>query len=340
MSRFRRFQTLMLICLVSSSAAFVARTAAQDQSEAAVTAAARALAVEGVKLAQADRCAEAIDKLERAEKLHHAPIVLTRLGECYIKLGRLVKGVEHLRAVLREPLPANPSEALSQAYADAKSLLEATKPKLALLTVTVEGASADTALGLNIDGRRLPVELIGAAHPSDPGEHTIQVSAAGYTTASRRVTLAPGQEQIVTITLVPATDEAADSAAPGDTTGAPTPALQPTAASQRPNYWPAYIAWGTGAAALGVGIGFGAAALANKSDLDASCPNKMCPPEQHGLIDTSKQNAMISTIGCSVAIGAAALGAVLFILEGRADSPEQTAKVGFHSNGADLTINF
>ena len=331
----------MLTCLVSLSAASVTRTAAQDQSEAAVTAAARALAVEGVKLAQADRCSEAIDKLERAEKLHHAPIVLTRLGECYIKLGRLVEGVENLRAVLREPLPPSPSEALSQAYADAKSLLEATKPKLALLTVTVEGAAEGAALGLNIDGRALPVELIGAAHPSDPGEHTIQVSAAGYTASSRRVTLAPGQEQTVTITLAPAPNEAAEIAAAGDTTGTPAQrALQPTAASKRPNYWPAYIAWGTGAAALGVGIGFGAAALSNKSELDAKCPNKACPPEQHGLIDTSKKNATNSTIGYSVAIGAAALGVVLFILEGRSDSQPQTAKVGFHTSGADLTVNF
>src|SRR4051812_8989456 len=76
-----------LMCLVLTDIAN-----AQDQSDASVTAAARALAVEGVKLAQADRCGEAIDKLERAEKLHHAPIVLTRLGECYIKLGRLVEG--------------------------------------------------------------------------------------------------------------------------------------------------------------------------------------------------------------------------------------------------------
>ena len=54
------------------------------EDDAAETAAARALAVDGLKLADAGKCAEAIDKLQRAEKLHHGPIVLGRLGECQV----------------------------------------------------------------------------------------------------------------------------------------------------------------------------------------------------------------------------------------------------------------
>jgi hypothetical protein len=301
-----------------------ARASAQEQDDPAVIGAARALAVDGVKLAQSDRCNEAIDKLERAEKLHHAPIVLTRLGECYIKLGRLVEGVESLRAVLREPLPSNPSEALTQAYVDAKTLFEANNPRLANLTVNVEGAAADAGLSLTIDGRSLPAALIGTAHPSDPGEHEIQIAAPGYVTSTRKVTLTAGEEQTVTLTMTAAPERTAEHVAASsalDTKAADADALKLTAAAGGASHLPAYISWGAGAVGLGLGVGFGIAAMNNKSDLDARCPAKACPPSERGLLDTSRKNATISTIGYGVALAGAAAGVVLFLLEGRA--PEQ-----------------
>lgn len=312
-------------------------SAQEQQDDPAVVGAARALAVDGVKLAQSDRCNEAIDKLERAEKLHHAPIVLTRLGECYIKLGRLVEGVENLRAVLREPLPSNPSEALSQAYADAKTLFEATNPKLASLTVNVEGAAPNADLSLSIDGRSLPSALIGTAHPSDPGEHDIQVSAHGYVTSTRKVTMTAGEEQTVTLTMTAspksAPEHVAASADGTDAKSTGAKALTPTAASRAPNHLPAYISWGVGAVGLGLGVGFGIAAMNNKSDLDARCPAKACPPSESGLLDTSRKNATISTIGYGVALVGAAAGVVLFVLEGQA--PE-TQTVSARADGVSV----
>ena len=318
---------------------FGTHTFAQEQDDPTVVGAARALAVDGVKLAQSDRCNEAIDKLERAEKLHHAPIVLTRLGECYIKLGRLVEGVESLRAVLREPLPSNPSEALTQAYADAESLFEANKPKLASLTVNVEGTAPNAALSLSIDGRSLPSALIGTAHPSDPGDHDIQVSAPGYVTSARKVTLSAGEEQTVTLTMTASADSAprqvAASAAATDAKSASAKALPLTAASRSPSHLPAYISWGVGAVGLGLGVGFGIAAMNDKSDLDARCPAKACPPSESRLLDTSRKNATISTIGYGVALAGAAAGVVLFLLEGRA--PEAQT-VSARADG--LTVRF
>src|SRR5687768_9635648 len=70
---------------------------AQGEGEASETAAARTLAVDGIKLAQSDKCGEALDKLERAQKLKSSPIVLSHLGQCQVKLGRWVEGSESLR---------------------------------------------------------------------------------------------------------------------------------------------------------------------------------------------------------------------------------------------------
>src|SRR5260221_6726157 len=164
---------LLGICLH----AFLPATARAETSEpsAADTAAARALAVEGLKLAQAGRCDEAADRLERAEKLHHAPIVLARLGECRVEQGRLVEGTEMLRKVLREPLPAHPAPSLSKAYERAQTVLDATAPRIARLTISV-GLPKDVEAVVTVDAEAVPAALLGEERPTDPGEHVVEAA--------------------------------------------------------------------------------------------------------------------------------------------------------------------
>jgi hypothetical protein len=320
---------VIFVSLVALSLGTVTFAHAQESDDPTVIAAARALAIEGVKLAQSEHCPEAIDKLERAEKLHHAPIVLAHLGDCYIKGGRLVEGVERLRAVIREPLPANPSEALQQAYDDAKARLEETKPKLAMLTVTVAGAPPDTELTLVIDERPVPAALVGAPQLIDPGAHLIKLGASGYQTSVRNLTMSPGDSETLAMQLValpnrPRGPNDTTSTAAADPSREPLPAargqaLQADASVSQP--WPAYVAWGGSAVALGVGIGFGVAAISTKSRLSELCPAKMCPSEQADLLDTGRRNATISTVAYSVALGTAVLGTVLYLMRDRPDQP-------------------
>jgi hypothetical protein len=307
-----------------------ARAHAQEaETDPAVTASARALAVEGVKLAQNDQCSEAIDKLERAEKLRHSAIVLTRLGECYIKVGRLLTGVESLRAVLREPLPANPSPALQQAYTDAQAATAATQPLLARLTIVVEGADDSAELELSIDGRALPPALLGVTQPCDPGEHTIRVAAEGYLPDTRHIALKASEEQHVLFALARAPSNGLRANA------ALTPSLAEAAAAPqhdltvrapgstvRANHWPAYIVWGVSAAALGVGVGFGIWALNDKTDLDKRCPDHACGEDSRALLDQTRDRALVSTIGYAAAGGGAALGLLLFWLESPGETQE------------------
>src|ERR1041384_3416600 len=110
---------------------------AGDDASATETAAARSLAVEGLKLAQANNCAEAVPKLERAEKLYHSTFVAIRLGECYVAVGKLVEGTELLRKSLREPQPTEPTPALAKALERAQKIVDSTKPRIAGLTVKV-----------------------------------------------------------------------------------------------------------------------------------------------------------------------------------------------------------
>ena len=342
----------------SSGPADATHDAGNDATnDAAVTAAARALAIDGVKLAQADQCGEAIDKLERAEQLHHSPIVLAQLGECYVKLGRLVEGVESLRSVTREPLPPNPSEAMRDAYATSKTLLEATRVKLASLTISVDELPQTEAV-VTIDDKPVPPALLGASRPTDPGGHTIKARAPGYLTSVKHVTLAPGEAQAVTLALV------MDPAAPRSrarVSTAPTPIPQATRApevvppppsaapaqaisTEHGSFLPAYIAWGAAAIALGVGVGFGVAALADQRDLERQCPDKRCTPAQNTLLDDARLHATLSTVGFGAAVGGAIIGGVLFYGESRSSRPEiaaeprLAARVGVAS--ANLTLTF
>jgi tetratricopeptide (TPR) repeat protein len=312
-----------------------AHAQAVDQNDPAVIATARELAISGVKLAQDGQCAEALPKLERAEKLHHSQIVLTRLGDCYIKLGQFTAGIESLRTVLREPLTESASETLKQAYAEAGNLVEANKPKLAKLTIKVAGVESTTQVALTIDNKSMPSALLGAAHVSDPGEHNVSVSAAGYLPASRKIVLIPGAEESVLLTLEPDLVAQAElqraqlQAQTSNVSAAPENALSSadTTASS-PSHWPAYVTWGASAVALGVGVGFGFAALENRQSLEERCPNKLCPPDAEELLNTSRTNATISTIAYGAGVAGLAVGVLLFWLE---SSGDDAASGGAHA---------
>src|SRR5258708_1914863 len=99
----------------------VATPSRADDAES--TAAARTLGIQGVQLADAGKCPEAIEKLQRAESLHHAPTILDRLGECQVAVGQLVAGTENLNSVVREPLAANAPQVYRDAQDRAKKVL-------------------------------------------------------------------------------------------------------------------------------------------------------------------------------------------------------------------------
>lgn len=315
---------------ITALALVVVPAAARAQGdESGDTAAARNLAVEGVKLAQSGRCADAVDKLERAEKLHHSAIVLGKLGECYVQAGRLVEGTEMLRRMLREPLPTPPSPALTKAYEQARSALDAAIPKVAGVTLTVN-APKDAEVTTTLDGRTVANASVGVERPIDPGEHLVEATAPGYLKAEKKITAGPGEKLQVTLELEkdpnwkPEPPPAAEQSVP-----TPVPVAQDYGADmhdpapaepRKPDRTAAYIAWGVGAAGLAVGGGFGVVAWTGKNKLDDECAGGVCPPDQSDRLDSAKLAGTISTIGFGVAGAGAILGTVLFFTAGSGTS--------------------
>lgn len=326
---------------------------AQDDSSAAETAAARSLALEGIKLADAGRCEDAIEKLERAERLHHAPVVLGRLGECQISEGKLVEGTENLRKVLREALPPNAPAVLLKARERAQSVLERTKGRIGALNITVKGPAEHSAVTVVIDGQPMNSALLEADRPTDPGEHVIEASAPGFLSASARTSVSAGEKQRVVISLEPDPSAAAGSSmspepsAPPSTREVPStrdgaapftrtyPVDQPRgfaadvdadAGEREPDRTAAYIAWAAGGGAIVAGSIFGVMAMNGKSELDSQCVQKVCPASAQDQLDSAKSSGTLATVLFAVGGTGLALGTILYFTA--SPSEEESAQGG------------
>jgi hypothetical protein len=288
---------------------------ADDQAEN--TAAARTLGIQGVQLADAGKCPEAIEKLQRAESLHHAPTILGRLGECQVAVGQVVEGTENLNSVVREPLAANAPQVYRDAQGRAQKVLTSATPKIAYLTISVAPPEAKPTVTVN--GKPIPSALIGAERPTNPGTVEVTATADGYKAAGTSVTLAEGGHQELTLTLEkdPNAVAALPPVAPGS---APPPviATPPEAAPKKPNTL-AYVALGVGGAGLLVGTVSGVLALGKASD----CPNKVCKTQSD--LDSAKGMATISTVGFGVGVVGVALGTVLLVMGNKSEAPPAQA---------------
>jgi hypothetical protein len=314
--------------------------AAQDGDSANV-AAARSLALEGIKLADAGRCDEAIEKLARAEKLHHAPVVLGRLGECQVNVGRLVEGTENLRKVMREPLPPDPPAVVTRARERAAAVFERAKNRIGNLHIVVKGPADHAGVEVTVDGQAMNSALLEADRPTDPGEHLIEASAPGFLSNSAKVSVGSGDRESVVIVLEP--DPNARAAALEPNTGANGADTTTTLFTRNPplvdsgvtasgsfadspperDLTAAYISWAAGGAALITGSVFGLVAFQRKSDLDKGCPNQVCPESMSGRLESARSASTTATV--LVAIGAVGLGVgTVFYLSAGPDEEEAT----------------
>jgi hypothetical protein len=147
--------------------------------------------------------------------------------------------------------------------------------------------------------------------PIDPAQYLIVVSAEGYTSWSRSVTLLPaGGDAMVEVPVLDKVPVVTPPPVPNE----PAPPPQPTIAKPnepapaipmippRPEVWATTprqrVAIGiavVGVAGIGVGIGFGLSARSGWNDAQAFCDASEC--SQHGLdlIDTAKSRADIAT---------------------------------------------
>jgi len=279
---------------------------------------ARALGVAGVALAEAGNCSQAIEKLARAETLHHAPSTAERLGECEIEIGKVVAGTERLQRVVREPLASNAPPPFVAAVARARSVLDKATPRIAMLRVDVK-APADAHVSVAIDGEPIPDAVVRDERPTDPGTHEVRAAAPGYSPASASVLLADGETKTLSLQISPVA-----SAGPSSSQG---PSLfRDSSSSGSHSYAAAITAFSIGGVGLAVGAIAGGEVMSKSSTLSSSCnAGGVCPANMQADIGSAKTWALISTT--SFAVGGVGLltGIMLLLTQGSSPTPEPKA---------------
>lgn len=321
----------MRVRIAFAAVLFAGNAWAQDAADLAM---ARTLGTEGLRLAESGNCAAAVDRLSRAEKLHHAPTTLERLGECEIAIGHFVDGTEDLRRVLRERIPEGSPSVFVTAQTRAKAALDQATPHLGKVRVDVAGPTVSDVV-LKIDNVAVSNATIGAERPIDPGAHTVEANAPGFKSSSQRFDVADGGSRSVSLTLERAPEQPKPVAVEGTARhdeGTHTTTTPVT--TTRRNYVPAIVAFGGAGAALAFGGIFGGLALSKKNDLVTACGGTTsCPPSQRSAFDDTKTFANLSTVGFVVAGITAAVGVVLVIVAPKHTVVVENVAVGVTPSG-------
>lgn len=296
-----------------------------EEDSAENKAAARDLAIEGIKLAQAGQCEEAVPKLTRAEKLYHAPTILTWIGQCQIQMGQYVEGTETLNSVIREKISTDSPAAYHDAQTKARELVQKAQPKIAKLTIEVAPPELE-GLEVKVDDRAISAALVGAPRPTDPGTHVVTISAPGYKAASQEIKLEEGGKETITFTLE--RDPNAATGAVATTETAPADEAQSADSGGGIAPWIGWTTIGVGAALMAGGGVMGMMAINKEKELDCA-DSGACAPSEEETLKSARTNATVSTVLFGVG-GAAVVTGVVLLITGKSSSESKTATTEPH----------
>jgi hypothetical protein len=275
---------------------------------------ARALALEGHAALEKRDYATAADRFGRADSLVHAPTLVVDWARALQGLGRFVEAHEKYELVLREGVDSSAPKSWLRALEDAKKELDALKPRLAWVTVILKEPPTAT---VKIDGVVVPPGAIGVKRAADPGFPEVTVTEPGYEGFRQTVTVGPGEEKSLEVTLTKLPEVAAPVAAS-------TNAYRPRQKSETRRIL-TYVAFGVGGASLVAGGVTGVLALRERSQLESECVAGVCHSSSQPKVDMYHKWGTVS--GVTLAIGVAGVGAGLVLLLTE-PKPQDTASAG------------
>lgn len=308
--------TASLFCLGILSARPASATSEEEKAGA------RAIADQGAEAFEAKKWAQALDLFTRAESLVHSPLHLLYKARALVQLGQLVKANETYLSIMREPVPRTASEAVNEAEEAAVKEQAALEPRLANLTVNLDGPGAADAI-VTMDAAIVSPALVGVSRPVDPGQHMLQ--AAGPTSQSdiQTVTLKEGASVNVTLLLKAIPGAVAAAAPPATPLAVASVGSKPgiPGASKRTA---AVVVGGAGVVALGVGGFFGLSAQSSYSDSKGLCSDSnICTKHGVDLRSSAKSKALVSTVATGVGVAGLATAVVLWFTAPKAEGPER-----------------
>lgn len=186
--------TILMTALLVSAPAARAQTKEQK-------AGARAAAEAGGDAFDAGKYAEAADLFERAERLMHAPPHLLFGARAHAKLGHLVEARELYLALGREKIEGSSPRAFRDAVQMGEKELADIEPRIAYVSVVVQGGPPASSVQVTRNGQPVPPELLGVPTPINPGEYSYQARSDGMESTAASVKLREGARETVVLTL-------------------------------------------------------------------------------------------------------------------------------------------
>jgi hypothetical protein len=221
---------------------------------------------------------------------------------CEMRAGKLATAAKHyLDFITRvDSLPPETRERQQERRAVAAQQRTALLPRIPTLRVELRGQSS-VRPRLTLNGDLLSEDSLNIDLPLDPGDQILEQRTPAGAAAVKRITLAPGEHQMLVIQLA--------EAAP--------PLTQPSPAStkqDRPSrsVLP-YVLGGAGLVGLAVGGVAGMMAIGQKSVVNDACDGTSCTQRGLTAADAGKRDALVSTIGFGVGIVGLSAGLVLLL---------------------------
>lgn len=281
---------------------FLAATPVASAQDAQAVAAAETLFQAGKGLMAQSKFDEACPKFAESYRLNPLPGTSLNLANCYKQSGKTASAWAQFREASFQARKNNQADREAAATQEAASL----EPNLSKLQINAEQTPG---LVIRRDNQEVGAGALGTAVPVDPGPHTIEATAPGYSVWSTSIVVGKVKDS-KTITI-PLLLKNSDGEKVGGASTGPNKSLRTAS----------YVVGGVGVAGLVVGGIFGGLAASGKSKLNAECPKNAC--RTSAAVDdlaSTKGKATISTIGIAVGGAALATGVVLFIVSGKGES--------------------
>jgi len=317
----RRAVVSRAACGLAGLAVSLHAPAARAQN-ASNQAAAEALFDQGKAAMAAKKYGEACPKFYESNRLDEGIGTSLWLAECYEMNGQTASAWAEFREAASLAVKAgDPREKVARARA------QALEHKLSRLVIVVPPASRLPDLRVARDGGEVAAAVWGTPVPTDPGHHTLVVSAPDHRPATLSIEVAPGRgEQTITVPLLeeaPAPPAAAPVSPVPAADAPPLVAHEAAPADTEPHGLPgrrvAAIAVGAaGVVSVAVASYFGLHAMSELSDSNANgnChAGNAC--NQAGVSDRSSAQSAATTSTVLFIVGGVALaGGVALWLTG------------------------
>lgn len=330
---------LLAPAVVARAEGIAVEQATPKQSDAAQVAFARA-----DRLFDVQRYEEALDAYRESYAIVASPNSLLMVARSLQELGRLDEAHhEYELTVTAAADLAKRQPTYEKTAAAAQHELEALKSRVAWLTIELGDVPVDSSV--TVGGKPVAVEALSRPVVVLPGRVDVVATGPDGRVARAEVHLAAGRESTVTlrldetVTVGEPPPSAAEARVAPEPRPKPDPRLEPT--GREPRFRAAAIATtAVGGAGIVTFTVLGAMARSRYEDLDAACPDGLCPSERADDIDAGRRTQTAANIALAVGVVGASTGVTLFVVgRGRGEAPA-SASVGLVPGGVTVRGRF